>query len=73
MILSFINIRVVSRGLLKTSGYAFGFQHSPWDLANVNEWNIIFDPYIIYVLTSCVLFRILQISVQCQTSPNPRP
>ena len=46
MILSFINIRLVPRGVLKTSGYALGFQHSPRDLANVNEWKIIFDPYI---------------------------
>ena len=45
MILSFINIRYVPRGLLKTSGYALGFQHSPRDLANVNEWKIMFDPY----------------------------
>ena len=26
--------------------YALGFQHSPRDLANVNEWKILFDPYI---------------------------
>ena len=40
--------------MLKTSGYALaytlsyalGFQHSPQDLANVNEWKIMFDPYI---------------------------
>ena len=36
MILSFINIRKVPREVLKTSG----------DLANVNEWKIMFDPYI---------------------------
>ena len=47
MILSFINIRKVPRGVLKTSGYALGFQHSPRDLANVNEWKIMFDPYIV--------------------------
>ena len=46
MILSFINIRYVPRGVLKTSGYALGFQQSPRDLANVNEWKIMFDPYI---------------------------
>ena len=34
MILSFINIRKVPR-----------FSTPPWDLANVNEWKIIFDPY----------------------------
>ena len=43
MILSFINIRTVPREMLKT---ALGFQHLPRDLANVNEWNIMFDPYI---------------------------
>ena len=33
----FINIRYVPRGVLKTEGVAQGFQHSPRDLANVNE------------------------------------
>ena len=47
MILSFINIRKVRREMLKTSGFAFQFQHLPRDLANVNEWKIMFDPYII--------------------------
>ena len=23
-----------------------GFQHLPWDLANVNAWKTMFDPYI---------------------------
>ena len=45
MILSFINIRKVPREMLKTSGFALGFQHFPRDLANVNEWEIMFDPY----------------------------
>ena len=49
MILSIINIRKVTREMLKTSGFflgfALGFQHLPRDLANVNEWKIMFDPY----------------------------
>ena len=45
MILSFINIRNVPREMLKTEGFAYCFQHLPWDLANVNEWKIMFDPY----------------------------
>ena len=45
MILSFINIRKVPREMLKTSGFALGFQHLPRDRANVNEWKIMFDPY----------------------------
>ena len=31
---------------MKTSGFALGFQHFPQDLANVNEWKIMFDPSI---------------------------
>ena len=45
MILSFIYIRKVPREILKTSGFDLGFQHLPRDLANVNEWKIMFDPY----------------------------
>ena len=30
--------------MLKTE--AFGFQHLPRDLANVNAWKTMFDPYI---------------------------
>ena len=47
MILSFINIRTVPREMLKISGFALGFQHIPRDLTNVNEWKIMFDPYIL--------------------------
>ena len=46
MILSFVNIRKVPREMLKTSGFALGFQHLSRVLANVNEWKIMFDPYI---------------------------
>ena len=46
MILSFFNIRKVPREMLKTSGFALSFQHFPRDLVNVNEWKIMFDPYI---------------------------
>ena len=54
MILSFINIRKVPREMwkprakmLKTSSFTLGFQHLSRDLANVNEWKIMFDPYFI--------------------------
>ena len=56
MILPFINIRKVPREMLKTSGFALGFQHLPWDLVNVNEWKIIFDPYIITTVGLHVYF-----------------
>ena len=32
--------------MLKTSAFGLGFQHLPWDLANVNAWKTMFDPYI---------------------------
>ena len=37
-------------GRLKTSGFALGFQHFPRDLANVNEWKIMFDPSNVHIL-----------------------
>ena len=46
MILSLINICKALREVLKTSGFAFGFQHFPLDLENVNEWKTMFDPSI---------------------------
>ena len=30
----------------RLKGFALGFQHFPWDLANVYEWKIMFDPSI---------------------------
>ena len=38
---------------LKTLGLALGFQHVPWDLANVNEWKIMFDPSISLPASIC--------------------
>ena len=43
MILSFINIRKVPRKVLETFPPRF-FQHFPRELANVNEWKIMFNP-----------------------------
>ena len=44
----FINIRKVPREVLKTSSSPLVFSTSPRDLANVNEFKIMFDPSIIY-------------------------
>ena len=44
MIVSFINIPKDPRGVLKTSGFALGFQHFARDLANVNEWKTCLIP-----------------------------
>ena len=32
--------------MLKTSAFGLGFQHLPRNLANVNAWKTMFDPYI---------------------------
>ena len=32
--------------MLKTAAFGLGFQHLPRDLANVNAWKTMFDPYI---------------------------
>ena len=36
--------------MLKTATFALGFQHLPRDLANVNAWKAMFDPYIVLPL-----------------------
>ena len=41
-----INIRQVPREVLKTAVSGLGFQHLPRDLANVNAWKTMFEPYI---------------------------
>ena len=59
MILPFVNIHKVPREMLKTSGFALGFQHLPRDLANIDEWKIMFDPYIVkhYAPNICLPLR----------------
>ena len=42
-----IIIRHVPREVLKTAASGLGFQHLPRDLANVNAWKTMFDPYIV--------------------------
>ena len=46
MVFQCINIRQVYWEVLKTAAYGLGFQHLPRDLANVNAWKIMFEPYI---------------------------
>ena len=45
MVFQCINIRQVLREVLKTAASCLGFQHLPRDLANVNAWKTLFDPY----------------------------
>ena len=42
------NIRQVPREGLKTAASGLGFQHLPRDLANVNAWKTMFDPYFVF-------------------------
>ena len=44
MILSFTNIRKVPWEVLKISDFVLGVQHFPRYIADVSEWNIVFDP-----------------------------
>ena len=46
MVFQCINIRQVPWEVLKTAAVGLGFQHLPRDLANVNVWKTMFDPYI---------------------------
>ena len=41
-----IDIRQVPREVLKTAASGLGFQHLPRNLAKVNAWKPMFDPYI---------------------------
>ena len=51
MVFKYINIRQVHWEVLKTAAFGLGFQHLPRDLANVNAWKTMFDPYsVIFVL-----------------------
>ena len=46
MALKCIYIPQVPWEVLKTAAFGLGFQHLPRDLANVNAWKTMFDPYI---------------------------
>ena len=46
MVFQCINIRQVLREVLKTAASGLGFQHLPRDLANVNAWKPMLDPFI---------------------------
>ena len=50
MVFRCINIRQVPKEVLKTKAFGLGLQHLPQDLANVNAWKNMFDPYIANVL-----------------------
>ena len=45
MVFQCIIIRQVPWEVLKTAAFGLGFHHLPRDLANVNAWKTMFDPY----------------------------
>ena len=45
MVFQCINIPQVPWEVLKTAVFDLGFQHLPRDLAKVNAWKTMFDPY----------------------------
>ena len=47
MVFQCINIRQDPWEVLKTEAGGLGFQHLPRDVANVNAWKTMFDPYIV--------------------------
>ena len=46
IIFQYINVCQVPQEMLKTWAYGLEFQQLPRDLANVNAWKTMFDPYI---------------------------
>ena len=63
MVFQYINICQVPREMLKTSAYGLGFQHLPRDLANVNAWKTMFDPYIIAYHSLFLLFMAFYVAI----------
>ena len=45
MVFQCINIRQIPWEVLKTAAFGLDFQHLSRDLANVNAWKTMFDPY----------------------------
>ena len=46
MVFQCIYICLVPWEVLKNAAFGLGFQHLPQELANVNAWKTMFDPYI---------------------------
>ena len=78
MIFQYINLCPVPREMLKTSAYGLGFQHLPRDLANVNAWKTMFDPYnmtfiidIVFSIISTCVRLVLPTSDPCVPGSQP--
>ena len=66
MVFQCINIRQVPREVLKTAASGLGFQHLPGDLANVNAWKTMFDPYIVDRSLAVLLLQFLFVRLACR-------
>ena len=60
-----INIRQVPWEVLKTAASGLGFQHLPRDMANVNAWKPMFNPYIGLATLHAVCRRISSCKYFC--------
>ena len=58
MVFQCIKIRQVPWEMLKTAVSGLGFQHLTRDLANVNAWETMFDPYSIRLISALIRLRI---------------
>ena len=61
MVFQCVNIRQVNWEVLKTAVSGLGFQQLPRDLANVNAWKTMFEPYINEKYTDYLLFNRVQL------------
>ena len=61
MVFQCINIRQVPWEVLKTAAFGLGFHHLPRDLANVNAWKTMFDPYIANVIQIERIVRMIRL------------
>ena len=64
MVFQCINIRQVPWEVLKTAAFGLGFQHLPWDLANVNAWKTMFVPYMKLWIMQQTTFFLLEIMIR---------
>ena len=62
MVFQCINIRQVLWEELKIAAFGLGFQHIPWDLANVNAWKTMFDPYIVFLFS-----QEMKLTISCES------
>ena len=63
MVFQCMNIRQVPWEVLKTAASGLSFQHLPRDLANVNAWKTMLDPYIVALIRTGLQRSLLHMRV----------